>query len=99
MPELVCETCGASGIAGVDDLLRSDYWPATLHFSTIFANDTFISFEESKMVAPGLSCQAFLRMLDRRTVRFGHVSIEGLWPMSFICISLLKIGVLKMYLF
>ncbi|GAA6079205.1 uncharacterized protein LOC124379646 isoform X1 [Tachysurus ichikawai] len=32
----------------------------------------FLSFEEMKMAAPGLSCQAFSRMLDQRTVRFGR---------------------------
>lgn len=72
MPELSCEACQATWAAGVVDLNRSDYWPATLHFSTIYATDVFFSFEEMKMAAPGLSCQAFLRMLDQRTVRFGR---------------------------
>ena len=80
MPELACEACKATWTAGVEDLLRSDYWPATLHFATIYATDVFFSFEEMKMAAPGLSCQAFLRMLDQRTVRFGRVSIETICP-------------------
>ena len=80
MPELACEACKATWTAGVEDLLRSDYWPATLHFATIYATDVFFSFEEMKMAAPGLSCQAFLRMLDQRTVRFGRVSIEVISP-------------------
>lgn len=76
MPELACETCNAKWTAGIDDILRSDYWPATLHFATIYATDVFFSFEEMKMAAPGLSCQAYLRMIDQRTVRFGRVSTE-----------------------
>ncbi|KAL0148625.1 hypothetical protein M9458_056065 [Cirrhinus mrigala] len=72
MPELSCEACQATWAAGVVDLNRSDYWPATLQFSTMYATDVFFSFEEMKMAAPGLSCQAFLRMLDQRTVRFGR---------------------------
>ncbi|GAA6096745.1 uncharacterized protein LOC113098339 [Tachysurus ichikawai] len=70
MPELSCEACQATWAAGVVELNRSDYWPATLY--AIYATDVFFSFEEMKMAAPGLSCQAFSRMLDQRTVRFGH---------------------------
>ncbi|KAG1926327.1 hypothetical protein F2P79_024952 [Pimephales promelas] len=76
MPEMKCEACKATWSAGVDDLVRNDYWPATLHFSTVYATDVFCSYEELKMAAPGLSCQAFLRMLDQRTVRFGRVSMS-----------------------
>ncbi|KAF4119224.1 hypothetical protein G5714_001275 [Onychostoma macrolepis] len=46
-----------SWAAGVVDLNRSDYWPATLHFATIYATDVFFSFEEMKMAAPGLSVE------------------------------------------
>ncbi|KAK5616535.1 hypothetical protein CRENBAI_008546 [Crenichthys baileyi] len=35
MPELVCEACDAAWTSGVHDLSLSDYWPATLHFSTL----------------------------------------------------------------
>jgi hypothetical protein len=76
MPELACSACKATWTAGVEEVLRCDYWPATLHFATIYETDVFFSFEELKMAAPGLSCQAFLKMLDQRTVRFGRVSIE-----------------------
>ncbi|ROL51975.1 hypothetical protein DPX16_19494 [Anabarilius grahami] len=72
MPGLFCEACQATWTAAVADLNSSDYWPATLQFATIYTTDIFFSFEEMKMVAPGLSCQAFLRMLDQRTVRFGR---------------------------
>lgn len=80
MPELSCEACQATWAAGVAELNRSDYWPATLNFATIYATDVFFSFEEMKMAAPGLSCQAFSRMLDQRTVRFGRVSITFIYP-------------------
>ncbi|XP_059367594.1 uncharacterized protein LOC132106020 isoform X1 [Carassius carassius] len=73
MPEMKCEACKATWSPGVDDLVRNDYWPATFHFSTVYSIDVFYSYEELKMAAPGLSCQAFLRMLDQRTVRFGRI--------------------------
>ncbi|XP_047239079.1 uncharacterized protein LOC124878929 isoform X2 [Girardinichthys multiradiatus] len=72
MPELVCEACDTTWTSGVHDLNLSDYWPATLHFSTLYGTDVFFTFEEMKMAAPGLSCQAFLKMLDQQTVRFGR---------------------------
>lgn len=80
MPELRCEACQDTWAAGVVELNQNDYWPATLHFSTIYATYVFFLFREMKMAAPGLSCQAFLRMLDQRTVRFVHVSIEFIFP-------------------
>ncbi|XP_026116848.1 uncharacterized protein LOC113095716 [Carassius auratus] len=49
MPELSCEACQATWAAGVGDLNLSDYWPATLHFATIYATDVFFSFEEMNM--------------------------------------------------
>ena len=75
MPELSCTECKATWTAEVDDLIRRNYWPATLQFATVYATDVFISYEQMKMGSPGLSCQAFLRMLDHRTVHFGRVSI------------------------
>ncbi|KAI9543614.1 hypothetical protein NQZ68_008661 [Dissostichus eleginoides] len=77
MPELACEACAATWTTGVDDLLLSDYWPATLHFAIIYATDVFFSFEEMKMAAPGLSFQAYLRMQDQRTLRFGRISTDS----------------------
>lgn len=84
MPELGCEGCDATWTCGVHDLNLNDYWPATLHFSTVYATDVFYTFEELKMAAPGLSCQAFLKMLDQRTIRFGRVStlVYILWKGS-----------------
>ncbi|XP_038154923.1 uncharacterized protein LOC119792381 isoform X2 [Cyprinodon tularosa] len=72
MPELGCEGCEASWTCGVHDLNLTEYWPATLHFSTLYATDVLFTFEEKKIAAPGLSCQAFLKMLDQRTIRFGR---------------------------
>ncbi|XP_024859355.1 uncharacterized protein LOC108229750 [Kryptolebias marmoratus] len=80
MPELGCEGCEASWTCGVHDLNLTDYWPATLHFSTLYATDVLFTFEEMKMAALGLSCQAFLKMLDQRTVRFdrtGKISADS----------------------
>lgn len=76
MPELTCEGCQARWTAGLDDLINSGYWPATLHFSTIYETDLFYTFEDMKMASPGMSFQAYVRMLEKRTVRFGRVSIS-----------------------
>ncbi|XDV13820.1 hypothetical protein PO909_002147 [Leuciscus waleckii] len=72
LPQIICKACEATWSPGVDDLIRNDYWPATSHYSTVYATDVLFSFEELKMAAPGMSSQAFLRMLDQRTVRFGR---------------------------
>ncbi|XP_039681961.1 uncharacterized protein LOC120575309 [Perca fluviatilis] len=72
LPQTRCKACEATWSPGVDDLIRNDYWPATSHHSTVYATDVLFSFEELKMAALGLSSQAFLRMLDQRTVRFGR---------------------------
>ena len=76
MPQLSCERRQASWEAEVEDLLESGYWPATLNYATIYEADLFHSFEDMKMASPGLSLQAFLRMLEKRTVRFGRVSTQ-----------------------
>ncbi|CAL8269727.1 unnamed protein product [Arctogadus glacialis] len=50
MPEMKCKACKATWSAGVDDLVRNDYWPATLtlHFSTVYSTDVVHSCEESE---------------------------------------------------
>ncbi|XP_051236827.1 uncharacterized protein LOC127352456 isoform X2 [Dicentrarchus labrax] len=72
MPELTCEGCQATWTAGLDDLIKTGYWPATLHFVTIYETDLFYTFEDMKMESPGMSFQAYLRMLEKRTARFGR---------------------------
>ncbi|XP_077093869.1 uncharacterized protein LOC143745625 [Siphateles boraxobius] len=71
LPQIRCKACKATWSPGVDDLIRNDYWSATSHYSTVYVTDILFSFEELKMPAPGMSSQAFLRMLDQRTVGFG----------------------------
>lgn len=87
MPYMCCEVCKTTWTAGVDDLIGSNYWPATLQFSTVYATDVFISFKEMKMAAPGISFQAFLRMLDRRTAHFGRVSVSLSQPTLHLFVS------------
>ncbi|XP_042607829.1 uncharacterized protein LOC122142195 [Cyprinus carpio] len=72
LPQIRCKACEATWIPAVDDLIHNDYWPATSHYSTVYATDVLFSFEEMKVTAPGMSSQAFLRMLDQRTVRVGR---------------------------
>ena len=75
MPELSCPMCGVTCSVSMTDLQRSGYWPGSINFCTVFATDVFLSFREMKMAAPGLSIQAFVKMLQQRTVCFGRVSI------------------------
>lgn len=51
MQELSCLGCQASWNAGVDDLIRSGYWPAT----TIHEADLFCHFEDKEMALVGMS--------------------------------------------
>ncbi|XP_077050341.1 uncharacterized protein LOC143698740 [Siphateles boraxobius] len=52
LPQIRCKACEATWSPGVDDLIRNDYWPATSHYSTVYATDVLFSFEELKMAAP-----------------------------------------------
>ena len=73
MPNLLCRLCLAQWTPDRSDLIKSGYWPATVNAETLFSVDVFSTFEEMKTVAPSLSRQAFLRMLERRTSHFGRV--------------------------
>ncbi|XP_041929083.1 uncharacterized protein LOC121693604 [Alosa sapidissima] len=72
LPSLRCATCQATWNAGLPDLVASGYWPATPNFETIYSTDLFRSHSKIKLRAPGLSRQAFLGMLEDRTVAFGR---------------------------
>ncbi|XP_078024482.1 uncharacterized protein LOC144463592 [Epinephelus lanceolatus] len=72
MPNLLCRLCLAQWTPDRGDLIKSGYWAATVHADTLFSMDVFSTFEEMKTVAPSLSRQAFLRMLESRTVHFGR---------------------------
>ena len=48
MPDLSCEICTGTWSAGVDDLIKSNYWPATPQFCTVYDTDIFFSFEPPK---------------------------------------------------
>ncbi|XP_073725211.1 uncharacterized protein [Misgurnus anguillicaudatus] len=72
LPNLLCRLCLAHWTPDMSDLIKSGYWPASVNADTLFSVDVFNSFEEMKTVAPGLSRQGFLRMLERRTCLFGR---------------------------
>jgi len=55
--------------------LFSGYWPGTVGFQTIYQVDLFKSFEDLKITAPGLSRQAFVKMLQQRSQQFGRVRL------------------------
>ena len=73
LPNLSCKLCLAQWTPDMSDLIRSGYWPASVNADTLFSMDVFTSFEELKTVAPSLSRQGFLRMLEKRTCQFGRV--------------------------
>ncbi|KAA0721783.1 Complement C3 [Triplophysa tibetana] len=73
LPVMNCRTCLASWTPEVGDLLCSGYWPGTVGFQTIYQLDVFTSFEDLKINAPGLSRQAFVKMLEQRSQQFGRV--------------------------
>ncbi|KAA0716633.1 hypothetical protein E1301_Tti023845 [Triplophysa tibetana] len=72
LPVMNCRTCLASWTPEVGDLLCSGYWPGTVGFQTIYQLDVFTSFEDLKINAPGLSRQAFVKMLEQRSQQFGR---------------------------
>ncbi|XP_037396306.1 uncharacterized protein LOC119263847 isoform X1 [Pygocentrus nattereri] len=72
LPTLSCSQCMKSWTTGLDELVQCGYWPATINHQTIFHVDLFQSFQDLKQLAPGLSRQAFIGMLDERTKYFGR---------------------------
>ncbi|KAA0721362.1 hypothetical protein E1301_Tti021598 [Triplophysa tibetana] len=72
LPHLHCEKCRETWVPGVLEMQKSGYWPATVNFCTVYDDEVFMSFEDLKMAAPGLSRLAFIRMLDMKTVHYGR---------------------------
>ncbi|CAB1348125.1 unnamed protein product, partial [Coregonus sp. 'balchen'] len=71
LPALNCTGCLRHWTVGLDELIKSGYWPSTVTHQTIFTVDLFKSVEDMKVLAPGCSRQAFVGMLDGRTKHFG----------------------------
>lgn len=67
--------CQVTWNPGLPDLVASGYWPATPNFETVFEIGLFSTYAKLKLRAPGLSRQAFLGMLEDRTLAFGRVSL------------------------
>ncbi|KAK6296536.1 hypothetical protein J4Q44_G00326780 [Coregonus suidteri] len=72
LPALNCTGCLRHWTVGLDELIKSGYWPSTVTHQTIFTVDLFKSVEDMKVLAPGCSRQAFVGMLDGRTKHFGR---------------------------
>ncbi|ROL52945.1 hypothetical protein DPX16_5496 [Anabarilius grahami] len=77
LPSLETPCCGKTWAVGLSDLLKSGYWPASIHFETVYEAGLFRSFLDLKLFAPGLSRQAFLGMLDRGTEYNGRATGKG----------------------
>ncbi|XP_067301005.1 uncharacterized protein [Pseudorasbora parva] len=72
LPHLHCPICRETWIPGVVEMQNSGYWPATMNACTIYDEEVFMSFEDLKMAAPGMSRLAFLRMLNMKTEHYGR---------------------------
>lgn len=75
LPIWSCITCHKSWKPELQDLIRSGYWPGSIAFQTVYQIDLFTSFEQFKVTAPGLSRQAFVKMLEHRSRTFGRVKM------------------------
>lgn len=75
IPQLYCERCQETWVPGLREVQNTGYWPGTINFSTLYDIEVFLSFEDLKMAAPGLSRLAFIRMLDMKTAHYGRVGI------------------------
>ncbi|CAM4278818.1 unnamed protein product [Leuciscus chuanchicus] len=64
LPSLECSCCRTKWAVGLSDLLKSGYWPASIHFETVYEVGLFRSFLDLKLFAPGLSRQAFLGITE-----------------------------------
>jgi len=84
MPHLSCALCGHSRETSLSKLQRSGYWPGNIPASLLFTTDVLVSFQEMKMASPGMSFQAFVKMLDGKTNLFGRVSILLFFFICFI---------------
>ncbi|XP_057182644.1 uncharacterized protein LOC130549453 isoform X4 [Triplophysa rosa] len=72
MPHLSCAVCGYSRGPSLSELQTSGYWPGNIPASTLYNTDVLVSFREMKMASPGMSYQAFVKMLDEKTKLFGR---------------------------
>ncbi|KAG8013701.1 hypothetical protein GBF38_022326 [Nibea albiflora] len=73
LPVVCCPRCDYKWTPGINDLLGCRYWPATTSCQLLFKFDVFTSFEEMKLASPALSQQAFLRMLEHRSLSTGRM--------------------------
>ena len=74
LPLVTCKSCLKTWTPGLKDLQSNGYWPGNVDFQTVYSTDVFHTFEEFKVSAPGLSRQAFVKMLVDRTSNFGRVN-------------------------
>ncbi|KAF3837858.1 hypothetical protein F7725_009626, partial [Dissostichus mawsoni] len=72
LPRKSCPCCSAEWTPEVKDLLLYRYWPASSSCQTLYKYDVFTSFEHMKVTAPAMSRQAFLKMLEHRSVQAGR---------------------------
>ncbi|XP_030275685.1 uncharacterized protein LOC115583222 [Sparus aurata] len=72
LPAVCCPLCSCKWTPGIGDLLGYRYWPATTSCQMLFKFDVFTSFEQMKLASPAISQQAFLKMLEHRSLCTGR---------------------------
>ncbi|KAL1263517.1 hypothetical protein QQF64_006256 [Cirrhinus molitorella] len=73
LPSICCPFCSTKWTPGIRDLLEYKFWPATTSCQMLFKFDVFTSFEQMKLASPALSQQAFLKMLEHRSLCTGRM--------------------------
>ncbi|XP_041835841.1 uncharacterized protein LOC121636410 [Melanotaenia boesemani] len=72
LPELHYGGCSASWTPALHDVQISGYWPASVHFCTLFDVAVFRGFKEMKLAAPSNSRLTYIRMLEAQTRESGR---------------------------
>ncbi|KAA0701600.1 hypothetical protein E1301_Tti022939 [Triplophysa tibetana] len=86
IPRLYCERCQENWVPGLREVQDTGYWLGTINFSTLYDFEVFLSFEDLKMAAPGLSRLAFIRMLDMKTAHYGRCAVQN--TINYSCLHL-----------
>ena len=71
---MALHSCCAGWTPDLYDVHVSGYWPATIHFYTLFDKSVFQCFKDMKLAAPGNSHLTFIRILEAQTTQYGRVS-------------------------
>ncbi|KAK0145376.1 hypothetical protein N1851_015722 [Merluccius polli] len=72
MKELYCGGCAKTWTPDLSSVQNSGYWPANQQLSLLYDEEVFQMFETLKLVAPGSSRLALMRVLNMKTAAYGR---------------------------